>query len=72
VTSGAADASIVYVTDVAATSRVDIPDAQNVIAEYPIALVKASSNREAALAFIKAIVSGSGQGALEKAGFITG
>ena len=46
VTSGEADVTIVYVTDVnAAGSKgqgVEIPDAQNVVAKYPIAIVKAT------------------------------
>lgn len=74
VTSGEADATIVYVTDVsAAGSRgqgVEIPDAQNVIAEYPISIVKATKNHGAATAFVDAVVRGSGQAALRTAGFL--
>ncbi len=75
VTSGEADASIVYVTDVkAAGSRgqgVDIPDAQNVIAQYPIAVVTATKNRAAAAAFVDSVVKGAGQGALRQRGFLS-
>jgi molybdate transport system substrate-binding protein len=74
VTSGEADVTIVYVTDVnAAGSKgegVIIPDAQNVIAEYPIAIVKATENHDAAAAFVDAVVRGSGRDALSKHGFL--
>lgn len=73
VTTGEADATIVYVTDVMAAGAkgqgVDIPDAQNVRADYPIAVVKATSNRRAAVAFVETMVKGSGQAALAKRGF---
>ncbi|MDQ6725469.1 MAG: molybdate ABC transporter substrate-binding protein [Actinomycetota bacterium] len=74
VTSGEADASIVYVTDVnAAGSKgqgVDIPDAQNVIAQYPIAVVTAAKNHAAAAAFVDSVVKGAGQTALHQRGFL--
>jgi molybdate transport system substrate-binding protein len=74
VTGGEADVSIVYVTDVTAAGSkgqgVEIPDAQNVVADYPIAVVKATKNPVAAGAFIDAIVKGSGQDALKKRGFL--
>jgi molybdate transport system substrate-binding protein len=74
VTSGEADAAIVYVSDVKAAaakaSGVPIPDGQNVIATYPIAVVKASSNRAAAEAFVTEMVTGTGQSALRAAGFL--
>jgi molybdate transport system substrate-binding protein len=73
-TSGDADAVIVYVTDVKAAGSkvegVDIPDSQNVIATYPIAAIKASKNLTAAEAFVDEIVSGSGQQALQARGFL--
>ena len=71
---GEADAGIVYVTDVTAArtsvARVPIPDAQNVIATYPIAVVKASKHHTAAAAFVDEIVAGSGQHALQAQGFL--
>jgi molybdate transport system substrate-binding protein len=74
VTTGEADAAIVYVSDVAAArskaTGVVIPDDQNVVATYPIAVVKASHNLTAAEAFVDEIVSGSGQKALADAGFL--
>jgi len=74
VTSGEADATIVYVTDVTAAGSkgtgVEIPEAQNVTADYPIAVVKASANRAGAVAFVDAMVKGSGQDALRTRGFL--
>ncbi len=74
VTSGEADAAIVYQTDVESSGgkadAVDIPDDQNAIATYPIAVVKASDNKEAAQAYVDEIVSGSGQDALKAKGFL--
>jgi molybdate transport system substrate-binding protein len=74
VTSGEADATIVYVTDVTAAGSkgmgVAIPDGQNVVAEYPIAVVRSAKNHAAAVAFVAAMVSGSGQHALYDRGFL--
>ncbi|HZQ28736.1 MAG TPA: molybdate ABC transporter substrate-binding protein [Acidimicrobiales bacterium] len=74
VTSGEADAAIVYVSDVQSAGTratgVAIPDAQNVVATYPVAVVKASKNHAAATAFVDEVVSGSGQAALRHQGFL--
>jgi molybdate transport system substrate-binding protein len=74
VTSGEADAAIVYASDVQAAggtaAGVEIPDAQNVVATYPIAVVKASSHRAAAEAFVVEVVSGAGQDVLRSHGFL--
>ena len=74
VTSGEADAAIVYVTDVAAAGTrghgVEIPDAQNMTAEYAIATVKATDDRVAALAFVDAVLTGRGQDLLRQRGFL--
>ena len=74
VTSGEADATIVYQTDVTAAGSkgegVVIPDNQNVIATYPIAIVKATKNRDGAAAFVDSVVNGSDQAALQKRGFL--
>jgi molybdate transport system substrate-binding protein len=74
VTTGEADAAIVYASDVEAAgakaSGVGIPPAQNVDATYPIAVVKASVHRKAAEAFVRAIRSARGQAALQRHGFL--
>ena len=74
VTSGEADATIVYVTDVMAAGRgvtgVQIPANQNVIATYPIAVVKSTKNPQAAQAYVSYVVSGPGQKALQARGFM--
>ena len=72
VTSGEADATIVYVTDVTAAGSkaegVTIPDNQNVVADYPIAIVKGTKDHAAASAFVDEVMSGAGQDALEGPG----
>jgi molybdate transport system substrate-binding protein len=74
VTSGEADATVVYVTDVAAAGSkatgVPIPDADQPSITYPIAVVKATKNHSAAQAFVDSAVSGDVQKALESAGFL--
>jgi molybdate transport system substrate-binding protein len=73
-TSGEADAAVVYQTDVKAAgdkvTGITIPANQNVLATYPIAALKSSKNLAAAEAFVDEIVSGSGQQALQDAGFL--
>jgi len=63
----------VYVTDVTAAGAqvqgIPIPDADNVVATDPIAVVKASNRLAAAEAFVEEIVSGTGQHALQARGF---
>jgi len=49
---------------------VEIPHDQNVIATYPIAVVKASKHHDVAAAFVHEILSGSGQRVLEAHGFL--
>jgi molybdate transport system substrate-binding protein len=74
VEQGNADAGIVYVTDVssagAAVSGVPIPDSENVIATYPVAVVRATTNRDAAQAFVDALLDGAGRQALVALGFV--
>ena len=74
VTTGEADAGIVYVTDVKAAGSkaagVDIPDAQNVLATYPVAVVKGTGNHAAAQAFVDQLLVGPGQRALSAHGFL--
>jgi molybdate transport system substrate-binding protein len=74
VVSGDADATIVYVTDVTAAGNkvtgVAIPANQNVIATYPIAVVKATKNPTAAQGYIDGLLNGPGQQALAARGFL--
>jgi molybdate transport system substrate-binding protein len=74
VTSGEADATVVYVTDVTAAGSkvtgVTVADAAQPAITYPIAVVKATKNQAAAQAFVDSAVSGDVQKALEAAGFI--
>jgi molybdate transport system substrate-binding protein len=74
VSIGEADASIVYVTDVKAakgsTGGVRIPDKVNVIASYPIGVVKQSQNQTAAKAWEQYVLSKDGQKTLRKFGFL--
>ena len=71
---GEADVGIVYTTDVrAAGSKVQgvpIPDADNVIATYPVTVVKGTKNSDLANAFIAFVLSSTGQSKLESFGFI--
>ncbi len=74
VTAGEADAAIVYATDVTAAGSkgqgVGIPDGLNVVAAYPIAVVKTTRNRAAASAFVAAVLEGDGQDELRRRGFL--
>ncbi len=74
VSLGEADAGIVYVTDIQAAGGklegVVIPDTLNVIATYPIAVVKASKNAQDAQAFVDLVMSSQGQQVLRSFGFL--
>ena len=74
VTNGDADAAIVYVSDAktagSAATAVTIPDAQNAIAVYPIATLKASGNKAVSQAFIAYVTSPQGEGVLQGDGFL--
>jgi len=72
---GEADAGIVYTTDVVGDSagkvgRLDIPDALNTIASYPIARVSDSANADQAQAFVDTVLSPAGQAVLAQYGFL--
>ena len=74
VSIGEADASIVYVTDVKASkgtaSGVKIADEVNVVATYPMGVVKDSQNAAAAKAWVQFVRSKDGQKTLRKFGFL--
>ncbi len=72
---GEADAGIVYVTDITADAapkigKLDIPDALNTVAVYPIAPISDSKNLDLAKAFITLVLSPDGQAIMAKYGFI--
>jgi molybdate transport system substrate-binding protein len=70
---GEADAGIVYRTDAAVSGSkvrtVALPESANVIAVYPIAVLQAARQPEAARAFVAFVHSAEGQQALRSAGF---
>jgi molybdate transport system substrate-binding protein len=74
VTSGEADAAIVYATDVTAAGDkgegVEIPEEHNVVVEYPVAIVQSTGNIPGAEAYLEDLVSGEGQKALRARGFL--
>lgn len=72
---GEADAGIVYRSDVTAPVSRDvrvfeIPDPYNVIASYPIAVVKGARNREAARLFLDLVSNEAGQRVLQEHGLL--
>jgi molybdate transport system substrate-binding protein len=72
---GEADAGIVYTSDVtpataAQVTRLDIPDALNVIASYPVAVIRDSPHPDLARAFVDLLLSPLGQRILAGYGFI--
>src|SRR6185295_1979080 len=73
VTLGEADAGIVYVTDVksagAKVAGVDIPEQHQVVARYPIAVVKEAKNPRLAKAYVDYLLSDDGQRLLAEFGF---
>lgn len=73
---GEADAGIVYTTDAATVkdgsiATLDIPDALNTIANYPIAATKSAKNAELAQMFVDYVLGPEGQQVLVKYGFIS-
>ena len=51
-------------------TTLEIPEASNVIASYPIAVVRGADSPELAKAFVDLVESATGQESLKKAGFI--
>ncbi len=73
VSSGEADAGLVYVTDAKGAGNkvtaVDFPEAANAVNTYPIATVAGSKHKELAAAFIALVTGPVGQKVLLAAGF---
>jgi molybdate transport system substrate-binding protein len=73
VSLGEADAGIVYVTDAkaagSAVSTVTLPQEQNVVARYPIAVLDAAPNGRLAEDFVALVLSEDGRRALAEEGF---
>jgi len=70
---GEADAGIVYVSDITPdvaprVARIEIPDAANVIADYPVAVLRRASNPAAARRFVALLLSPVGQSVLQANG----
>jgi molybdate transport system substrate-binding protein len=72
---GEGDAGIVYKTDALTmpdkVQVIEIPSAINVVAEYPIAALKAAPHAELARDFVKLVLSKEGEKVLTAAGFDT-
>lgn len=70
-TEGDAVAAIVYVTDaVAAGDTVDIPEADNVTATYPVGVLASAENPALARAFVELVTSDEGLSILKEYGFL--
>lgn len=73
VTSGQADAGLVYVTDAAGAgdkvTSVAFPEAAQAVNSYPIAVLKEYAHAELAHRFVDLVTGEAGQKALAKAGF---
>ena len=71
---GEADAGIVYTSDAAVSEgdvqQIEIPDALNTVATYPIATLSDSPNPAVARQFVDYVLAPAGQRVLEKYGFI--
>jgi molybdate transport system substrate-binding protein len=76
VTTGDADAAIVYVTNAKKAvaegtgTNVPIPPSQNVTTSYPIAVVKSSTNKSVAAAWVAYVLGPTGQRVLRQASFL--
>ncbi len=72
---GEADAGIVYVSDITPdvapqVARIEIPDAANVIADYPVAVLRRAPNPAAARSFVALLLSPVGQRVLRANGLV--
>jgi molybdate transport system substrate-binding protein len=70
---GEVDAALVYASDVQSAGTdvegIEFPEAEDAVNEYPICVLAAAPNPDAAQAFIDLVLSDEGQEALEAAGF---
>lgn len=75
VTSGEADAGLVYVTDViaagGAVEGLDFPEASAAVNTYPVATVAGSDEADLAAEFVALVLGDEGQAILREAGFGT-
>jgi molybdate transport system substrate-binding protein len=73
VTSGEADAGIVYVTDVTAAGEdvtgVPFPESSDIVNTYPIVALKDSEHGDLAAQFVVLVLGDIGQSILAEAGF---
>ena len=73
VTTGQADAGVVYVTDAKGAgdkvAEVPFPEAADAVNTYPIAVLKGSKNPELAQKFVDLVTGEAGQKVLNAAGF---
>lgn len=72
---GEADAGVVYSSDAATApadklTTLEIPDEYNVVASYPIAVVKTSKHADLAEQYVEFVLSDKGQSILKQYGFI--
>jgi molybdate transport system substrate-binding protein len=75
ITAGEGDAAIVYVSDVTSAvapqvTAVTIPDAINVVATYPIAVVSTSTDPDIAQTFVTYVTGSEGEATLADFGFL--
>jgi len=73
VTTGNADAGLVYATDVNAAGNtvqgVEFPEAEQAVNDYPIAVIANAPNADIAHAFHQLVTGAEGKAALQSAGF---
>lgn len=75
ITSGEADAAIVYVSDVSGSTAtqvnaIPIPSGDNVVATYPIAVVNGTKQASLAQSFVNYVMGARGQATLKSFGFL--
>jgi molybdenum ABC transporter molybdate-binding protein len=71
---GEVDAALIYLTDAAAMAddvdTIDIPEADEVVNDYPVAVLSDAANRAGADAFVQALTGEVGRRILGQAGFV--